>query len=153
MDTRESACEYARRLRTQAVPSEIEYDNHMDVRSGGNGLMKAVRRLRIRAFSICMAGICCCNSVLAEVSIEGLASELESNVLALLQLDEQDCSAPARSIQAEFDSSADDIRLALEAYGYYNAAIDANLEFAEDCWTAEIRYRSWRARAASRRAD
>jgi translocation and assembly module TamA len=83
-----------------------------------------------------MLAIACCMPVRADVVIEGLTVELEANALALMRLDEQDCGAPARRIEAEFASADNEIGLALEAFGYYDSEIDSTLEFADDCWEA-----------------
>jgi translocation and assembly module TamA len=75
---------------------------------------------------------------IADVVIEGIDGELEANVLALMRLDEQDCDAPARRIQAEFDGARQEVRLALEAFGYYEPTIEATLAFSQDCWEARF---------------
>jgi translocation and assembly module TamA len=78
----------------------------------------------------------CCGAALADVAFEGIDDELEANALAMMRLDNQDCGAPRRRIEAEFQGAENEIRLALEAFGYYNAEIDAVLEFTQDCWQA-----------------
>ena len=73
---------------------------------------------------------------LAEVVFDGIGDELEANARAMMRLDDQDCAAPSRRIEAEFQGALDEIRLALEAFGYYNPEIDATLEFTDECWQA-----------------
>ena len=73
---------------------------------------------------------------LGEVSIDGLSSELLSNVELLMRLDDEECTAPRRRIDAEFDSAHEEIRTALEAFGYYVPQVQSQLEQTEDCWLA-----------------
>ncbi len=78
------------------------------------------------------------SNVEAVVEIDGLDPDLRSNVLALLSLDEEECAAPERRIEAEVDRADADIALALEAYGYYDPSIDSTLTFSEECWLARF---------------
>ena len=74
----------------------------------------------------------------AGLTLNGLAGEIKANALAHLRLDDEPCDAPSWRIQREFDSAPDQLRSALEAYGYYDAKISSRLEHAKDCWSATI---------------
>jgi len=82
--------------------------------------------------------VCQVSNVLAEVVIDGIDAELRTNVLAVLRLDEEACTAPERRVESEFDRANADIALALEAFGYYDPTIDETLEFSQECWLARF---------------
>jgi translocation and assembly module TamA len=75
--------------------------------------------------------------VFAEVSVSGVSGEVRDNVLLLLSLDAEPCDAPRRRIERAFEESIDSVRSALEAYGFYAPVISSDLQFGDDCWTAE----------------
>lgn len=74
----------------------------------------------------------------AAVEIEGLGEDLEAHVLAALNLDNEECSAPDWRINGLFQRAPREIRSALESYGYYSAGIQSDLEHGADCWTARF---------------
>ncbi len=96
------------------------------------------RRMFHRGGILWLAATLPCALAAAQVAIEGLDGDLEANALALMRLDDQPCDAPTRRVEAEFESASEEIRLALEAYGYYDAGVEAALEIAQDCWRAEF---------------
>ena len=72
----------------------------------------------------------------AQVSVSGLEGVLLDNALIHLSLDEEACDAPDWRIQERFSRAEQEIRSALEAFGYYSVAIVEQLELGETCWTA-----------------
>ena len=74
----------------------------------------------------------------AQVSLSGLEDALLDNALIHLSLDEEACDAPEWRIQERFSSAEQEIREALEAFGYYSVAIEAQLDLGEPCWTASF---------------
>ena len=85
-----------------------------------------------------LAAMLLCSVAAADVAIDGLDGVLEANALAMMRLDDQPCEAPARRVAAEFDAAQEEIQLALEAYGFYDSSVEADLEFSQDCWRAEF---------------
>jgi translocation and assembly module TamA len=75
-------------------------------------------------------------SVRADVEILGIEDPLLANALAHLHLDNEACDATERRIQDRYASAPDEIRTALQAYGYYDAAILSSMEAGEECWAA-----------------
>lgn len=75
-------------------------------------------------------------SAFGEVVIDGVDDALAANVRAMMRLDDQPCDAPGRRIEAEYQGAQNEIRLALEAFGYYDVSIAAQMESSEDCWLA-----------------
>lgn len=104
--------------------------------------MIGYRKALFAIMTVCLLGTVPRSTALANVVIEGIAGELEANALALMRLDDQDCSAPARRVEAEFDRAQAGLRLALEAFGYYQSAVDATLTFSENCWEAHFTVRA-----------
>ena len=74
----------------------------------------------------------------AAVNIEGLESALLDNALVHVRLDEEPCDAPEWRVRELFSRIDEDVRTALEAYGYYSPEVTANLEFAEACWEVSV---------------
>jgi len=75
---------------------------------------------------------------LAGVALSGIDGALRDNVLALLELDAEPCDAPAWRIRQRYAEAGDEIRAALLVFGYFRPAIDAQLDFAGDCWHAQF---------------
>jgi translocation and assembly module TamA len=93
----------------------------------------ATRRLALLALSCLLAG-----PVSAELALNGIQGEIKSNALAHMHLDDEPCSAPAWRIQQEYKAAPDELRTALDAYGYYDAKISTSLTRNKDCWSATI---------------
>jgi translocation and assembly module TamA len=74
----------------------------------------------------------------AEVSITGLENALLDNALIHLVLDDEPCDSPEWRIRERYARAGDELRTALEAYGYYSASIDQSLDLGEACWTASF---------------
>ncbi len=74
----------------------------------------------------------------AGVRLEGLTGAAADNVLALLELDDEPCDAPAWRLRQRFAEAPDQIRAALQVFGYFRPAIRPRLEFGEHCWEAEF---------------
>ena len=60
------------------------------------------------------------------------------NVRAFLTIDERACDADRGIVRQEFRNAEQQVRAALEAFGFYSATSSSSLEFGEDCWTAKI---------------
>ena len=74
----------------------------------------------------------------AEVELVGLDEALETNVRVLLPLSESSCDSARWRIERLFRDADKSIHQALEALGYYEAAIDKSLTWGEDCWNAKF---------------
>lgn len=74
----------------------------------------------------------------AAVELEGLEPELQAAVLASLSLNREVCDAPNWRVDAQFRRTPREVRIALEANGYYSSRISSDLEFADDCWVARF---------------
>lgn len=70
----------------------------------------------------------------ADVEIVGVEDALGANVRAYLDLDDEPCDAPRWRVEQRYREAEPLIREALQAFGYYDPAIAADLELAEDCW-------------------
>jgi translocation and assembly module TamA len=79
------------------------------------------------------------SSARAEVELLGVGGVVADNVHAFLTIDEQACDADQRIVRREFAAAPAQIESALQAFGFYAAALESSLEFATDCWTAEFR--------------
>lgn len=74
----------------------------------------------------------------AEVAIEGIGGDLRANVLAHLQLDDIACDAPSWRIRRLSERASQQIREALEAYGYYSPTIGIENGGDAGCWVSRI---------------
>ncbi len=74
----------------------------------------------------------------AEVVISGLQGKLKDNVLLLLSLNQETCTAPQWKINKLFANVELEIDRGLRPFGYYNAVVKKNLTFKSDCWRAEF---------------
>jgi translocation and assembly module TamA len=77
-------------------------------------------------------------TALARVEIEGVRGALRDNVLAHLRLDDAPCDAPSWRVRRLSLQAEQQIRDALEAYGYYNPVIAVRNASEDGCWLAEI---------------
>jgi translocation and assembly module TamA len=75
------------------------------------------------------------------VEITGLDAAQAANVRAHLDLDEEACDAPEWRVEQEYQASADKIRTALEALGYYEPKIEQTLDRTPQCWHAKFAIR------------
>ena len=74
----------------------------------------------------------------AAVTIEGVEDSVRENVDAYL-VEPPACNAAAEDVELYTASLPERLRPALEAYGYYDAAIEARLEArADDCWQVRV---------------
>jgi translocation and assembly module TamA len=74
----------------------------------------------------------------AAVEVEGLEEPLRMAVLSAVTLNREPCDAPDWRIAALEQRAPDEVRSALEADGYYSAAIESEIERSTDCWLARI---------------
>jgi translocation and assembly module TamA len=78
------------------------------------------------------------NAANAQVTINGVDTAIRDNVLAYLQLDDEACDAPDWRVRRLFADADTQIREALEVVGYYNAEIEKQLVFGDNCWQANF---------------
>jgi translocation and assembly module TamA len=74
-----------------------------------------------------------------QVEVEGIDGELEANVRAMLEIARAaDEGAPLSSARVRqlHDGSEDDIRLALQPFGFYEPVVRSSLRRSEDAWIA-----------------
>jgi translocation and assembly module TamA len=86
-----------------------------------------------------LAAICAYVSVAyGEVTITGLDGALLDNALIHLGLDDEACDAPQWRVNDRYSRAEQQIRTAVQAYGYYAIDVSASLEFGESCWLASF---------------
>lgn len=91
--------------------------------------------LSLSALAVSMALPAC---ALAGVVITGVDGELRDNVAAHLQIDDETCDAPDWRVRRFYRQADQEIRDAIEAYGYYSATVKKSLHFGADCWTVAL---------------
>lgn len=74
--------------------------------------------------------------VRAQVELSGLDEALRENALIHMGLDDEFCDAPSWQVEDQFSEAEDEIRISLEALGYYSADISSSLTFEDACWAA-----------------
>jgi translocation and assembly module TamA len=74
----------------------------------------------------------------AAVEISGIEGPPADNVRAFLHIDDLMCTVEEDTVRSEFARAPAQIRMGLEAFGFYAPAIDADLELAGECWTARF---------------
>ncbi len=74
----------------------------------------------------------------ANVSIEGLSGAPRDNVFALLELAREACEIPDWRLRRLYDEAPEQIRDALEVYGFYSPRIEASLQTGDSCWNASF---------------
>lgn len=84
------------------------------------------------------AALAAAGAAAADVDIVGAEQPLAANVRAYLALDDEPCDAPRWRIEQRYRDAEPRIREALQAFGYYEPEIAAELDFAEDCWHARF---------------
>ncbi len=74
------------------------------------------------------------------VTLEGVEGEVADNIRAYLSLDDEPCDAPSWRIRGRFKKADQEIRRALQAFGYYRPTIQSRLTPATDggCWEARF---------------
>jgi translocation and assembly module TamA len=72
--------------------------------------------------------------------LKGAEGEVADNIRAYLSLDDEPCDAPLWRIRGRFKKAEQEIRKALQAFGYYRPTIQSALEQATDgaCWQARF---------------
>ena len=73
------------------------------------------------------------------VVVTGVEGALRDNVMAHLQLDDENCDTPSWRIRRLYKEAAADVRMALEAFGYYAAQVDKQFESDEECWSVILK--------------
>ncbi|HSG65068.1 MAG TPA: autotransporter assembly complex family protein [Gammaproteobacteria bacterium] len=73
-----------------------------------------------------------------EVLLTGLEGAMLDNALIHLVLDEEPCDSPEWRVRERYTRASDELRAALEAFGYYSVSIAQSLEFGEACWMASF---------------
>ena len=82
------------------------------------------------------AALLCAAEGRAGAVVTGLEGALLDNALIHLSLDGEPCDAPEWRVRDRFTAADEEIRTSLEAFGYYAAAIQSTLDFADACWEA-----------------
>lgn len=77
--------------------------------------------------------------VLGQVVIEGVNDDANRNILAHLALDDEPCDAIQQRVQQRYRAAPAEIRIAMEALGYYQVTVESSLSFEPDCWAATFR--------------
>jgi translocation and assembly module TamA len=95
-----------------------------------------VPRRAWRAGAAAAAALAVAGAAAAEVEILGVDGPVAANVLAYLDLDEEPCDAPRIKIEQLHGRAPARIRESLQAFGYYEPAIEPTLLFSDDCWHA-----------------
>lgn len=73
-----------------------------------------------------------------KVTIEGVNSEMRKSIEAWLSLDDEPCEAPEKRLRRRLDQASEEIRQALQAFGYYSPTVTHSFETGngEACWSA-----------------
>jgi len=74
----------------------------------------------------------------AKVSFDGLPPDTRDNVKLLVELVALPCDAPDWRLRRAFDRLPDQLRDALEVFGYYDVGIDVRRRRQENCWQADV---------------
>jgi len=99
----------------------------------------ASRSRRIRAAAALAAGIVAMPAARAGVDVEGLDERQEANVRAYSALTSTDCDSARWRVERLFRDADNDVRLALQALGYYDPEISKSLAWDDDCWQVTLR--------------
>jgi translocation and assembly module TamA len=82
--------------------------------------------------------LACPSGAQAAVEIRGIEGDLLTNALAHLQIDDESCDAPAWRVRRLYQEAEAEIRLAMQAYGYYSAEVDTEFVADEPCWSVVL---------------
>lgn len=74
----------------------------------------------------------------ADLTVTGLESDVEQNVLAFVALASEPCDAPPWLVRRRFRAAPDEARQALEPFGFYQPIISSDLVTDDDCWHATL---------------
>ncbi len=102
-------------------------------RGGGRPLARLATRVAVPAAVLAALAIA---PARADVAVDGVDDAQRANILAYLSLDEEPCDAAGWRVEQQYQSAPARIREALQALGYYGAAVRARLDRTEDCWHA-----------------
>ncbi len=72
----------------------------------------------------------------AELSIDGVKSDVEDVLRGFLSIDDLPCDSPRWWVGRRFRQAHAEIRQAMETLGFYNAQIESELQWTEACWLA-----------------
>jgi translocation and assembly module TamA len=80
----------------------------------------------------------CAAAAKGSVTLKGVKGELRDNIQAWLSLKQEPCDTPDWRMQASLKKAEEDIRQALQAFGYYQPVINQTFQPAENdsCWSA-----------------
>lgn len=73
-----------------------------------------------------------------QITITGGLKSLRDNVRRYLTIDEESCTARPWRLRGRLGKTADEIRAAGQALGYYALAYEAKLTHGETCWSLEL---------------
>jgi translocation and assembly module TamA len=99
---------------------------------------RAVGRLWAFPVGAALAAFSVATVAMADVELFGLEGAPTANVLAYLDLDDEPCDAPRWRIEQLYRRAPERIREALQAFGYYEPALESALVFGETCWRASF---------------
>jgi translocation and assembly module TamA len=92
----------------------------------------------MRAAATSIAFVAWASGAAADVHVSGIESALLDNVREYVD-DEPDCEAPAAAVRTYADALPQRIAPGLEAFGYYEAAVDSRVApSAENCWQISL---------------
>ena len=91
-------------------------------------------RLACRAIAIALLTV----PAHAAVELSGIDGAARDNVEAYLSLAREPCDSPEWKVRRLFTAADAQIIEALEVFGFYQASVDKQLAFADDCWTASF---------------
>jgi translocation and assembly module TamA len=94
----------------------------------------ALRVVQLAALALPLAG----GMARAEVDLQGLSRTTDAAVRATLGLVREACDAPPARVRRLYRRADDEIRMALEVYGYYSPVITRSLRFDAKCWQAKF---------------
>jgi translocation and assembly module TamA len=97
--------------------------------------MLSLLQLRLAA-AVAVAVLGFAGETAADVELVGVEGPLAANVLAYLELDEEPCDAPRWRVEQLNGRAAARIRESLQAFGFYEPTIAAELTFEDACWHA-----------------
>jgi translocation and assembly module TamA len=77
-------------------------------------------------------------TLLADLVVSGVDSELERNVRAYVSLADEPCDAETWRVRRRYRSIETETRKALEPFGFYEPRISSTLRLDEECWKATL---------------
>lgn len=67
------------------------------------------------------------------VEVTGVNSAVEKNILSLIGVAQKRCDTPVKLLKRRHDKTREEVRSAMEAFGYYEASIDLSFDTSKDC--------------------